>query len=195
MGFSSFRFTVNSGIPRGSNLGPLLFLLFINGINEIFTVDYLLYADDLKLFSRIHNMHDCIELQSHVDLVSDWCSRNKLVLNKDKCISVSYSREHDICRFDYKIDNHTLSSRSSTKDLGIWFDSRLVFHVHISSVVAASLKLLGFLFRSCNEFRSVKCLTTFNFSLVRSRLEYGSIIWSPYYVTYTNSIEFVQRKS
>jgi ribonuclease P/MRP protein subunit RPP40 len=57
MGFSSFRFTVNSGIPQGSNLGPLLFLLFINDINEIFTVDSLLYADDLKLFSRIHNMH------------------------------------------------------------------------------------------------------------------------------------------
>jgi ribonuclease P/MRP protein subunit RPP40 len=194
MGFSSFRFTVNSTIPQGSNLGPLLFLLFTNDINEIFTVDSLLYADDLKLFSRIHNMHDCIELQSHVDLVSDWCSRNKLVLNKDKCISVSYSRKHDICRFDYKIDNHTFSSRSSTKDLGSWFDSRLVFHVHISSVVAASLKLLGFLFRSCNEFRSVKCLTTFNFSLVRSRLEYGSIIWSPYYATYINSIESVQRK-
>jgi hypothetical protein len=98
-----------------------------------------------------------------------------------------------ICRFDYKIDNHTLSSRSSTKDVGIWFDSRLVFDVHISSVVAASLKLLGFLFRSCNEFRSAKCLTTLYFSLVGSRLEYGSIIWSPYYATYINSIESVQR--
>jgi hypothetical protein len=97
--FSSFRFTVNSGIPQGSNLGPLLFLLFINDINEIFTVDSLLYADDLKLYWRIHNMHDCIELQSNVDLLSDWCSRNKLLLNKDKCISVSYSRKHDICRF------------------------------------------------------------------------------------------------
>jgi hypothetical protein len=66
--------------------------------------------------------------------------------------------------------------------------------VHISSVVAASLKLLGFLFRSWNEFRSEKCLTTLYFSLVRSRLEYGSVIWCPYYVTYTNSSEFVQRK-
>jgi ribonuclease P/MRP protein subunit RPP40 len=109
MGFSSFRFTVNSGIPQGSNLGPLLFLLFINDINEIFTIDSFLYADDLKLYSRIHNMHDCIELQSNVDLLSDCCSRNKLLLNKDKCITVSYSRKHDICRFDYKIDNHTLS--------------------------------------------------------------------------------------
>jgi ankyrin repeat protein len=85
-----------------------------------------------------------------------------------------------ICRFDY---NHTLSSRSSTKDVGIWFDSRLVFDVHISSVVAASLKLLGFIFRSCNEFRSAKCLTTLYFSVVGSRFEYGSIIWSPYYAT------------
>jgi hypothetical protein len=194
MGFSSFRFTVNSGIPQGSNLGPLLFLLIINDINEIFTVDSVLYPDDLKLYSRIHNMHECIKLQTNVDLLSDWCSRKKLLLNKDKCISVSYSRKYDICRFDYKIDNHTLSSRSSTKDLGIWFDSRLVFDVHISSVVAASLKLLGFLFRSWNEFRSEKCLTALYFSLVRSRLEYGSIIWSPYYVTYTNSIESVQRK-
>jgi hypothetical protein len=87
-----------------------------------------------------------------------------------------------------------LSSRSSTKDLGIWFDSRLVFDVPISSVVAASLKLLGFLFRSCNEFRSAKWLAMLYFSLIRSRLEYGSIIWSLYYVTYINSIESVQRK-
>jgi ribonuclease P/MRP protein subunit RPP40 len=71
MGFSSFRFTVNYGIPQGSNLGPLLFLLFMNDINEIFTVDSLLHADDLKSFSRIHNMRDCIELQSNVDLLSD----------------------------------------------------------------------------------------------------------------------------
>jgi hypothetical protein len=126
MGFSSFRFTVNSGIPQGSNLGPLLFLLIINDINEIFTVDSVLYPDDLKLYSRIRNMHECIKLQTNVDLLSDWCSRKKLLLNKDKCISVSYSRKYDICRFDYKIDNHTLSSRSSTKDLGIWFDSRFL---------------------------------------------------------------------
>jgi hypothetical protein len=47
-------------------------LVNVNDINELFTVDSLLYADDLKLYSRIHNMHDCIELQSNVDLLSDW---------------------------------------------------------------------------------------------------------------------------
>jgi ribonuclease P/MRP protein subunit RPP40 len=67
LGFYSARLVVNSGVPQGSNLGPLLFLLFINDIVEMFSLNVLLFADDVKLYSTIRDISDCMRLQSNVE--------------------------------------------------------------------------------------------------------------------------------
>jgi ribonuclease P/MRP protein subunit RPP40 len=86
LGFYSARLVVNSGVPQGSNLGPLLFLLFINDIVEIFSLNVLLLADDVKLYSTIRDISDCMRLQSNVDVLYGWCRSNGLPLNRDKCL-------------------------------------------------------------------------------------------------------------
>ncbi|KAJ3666142.1 hypothetical protein Zmor_001596 [Zophobas morio] len=101
--FISDFYTPTSGIPQGSNLGPLLFLLFMNDITAEISCNKLLFADDLKLFTEIKSINDCQFLKNNLQSVMKWCGRNRLHLNKDKCSMVSYSRKKRIFEYDYII--------------------------------------------------------------------------------------------
>jgi hypothetical protein len=80
------------------------------------------------------------------------------------------------------------------KDLRVTFDAQFTFNEHIDIVRVSSVKTLGFIFRSCKRFRSVSCLRTLYFTLVRSKLEI-KIVWSPIYRRGVDALESVQRKS
>jgi hypothetical protein len=127
LGFYSARLVVNSGVPQGSNLGPLLFLLFINDIVEIFSLNVLLFADDVKLYSTIRDISDCMRLQSNVDVLYGWCRSNGLPLNRDKCYILSFSRKTKPLMFDYRIGNALLTRCFTFKDLGVTFDAQFTF--------------------------------------------------------------------
>ena len=157
-GFISQKFIVKSGVPQSSNLGPLLFLLFINDIATIFNIRVLLFADDLKLFTVINSAADCIQLQENLDLLQQWCLHNKLNLNISKCKIVSFCRKVTTTSFDYSLGGINLTRCSNIKDLGILFDSELNFNLHIRNNVASGFKTLGFIIRSCRDFNSLKCL-------------------------------------
>jgi hypothetical protein len=194
LGFYSARLVVNSGVPQGSNLGPLLFLLFINDIVEIFSLNVLLFTDDVKLYSTIRDISDCMRLQSNVDVLYGWCRSNGLPLNRDKCYILSFSRKTKPLMFDYSIGNALLTRCFTFKDLGVTFDAQFTFNEHVDIIVASSVKTLGFIFRSCKRFRSESCLRALYFTLVRSKLEYCSIVWSPIYRRGVDALESVQRK-
>ena len=92
--FFSTVFESSSGVPQGSNLGPLLFSLFFNDITSaVSNSEYLLYADDLKLFLPIREASDVISLQSSVNCFSDWCEKNDLVIS---VVSVCVSRSIEL---------------------------------------------------------------------------------------------------
>jgi hypothetical protein len=194
LGLYSARLVVNSGVPQGSNLGPLLFLLFINDIVEIFSLNVLLFADDVKLYSTIRDISDCMRLQSNIDVLYGWCRSNGLPLNRDKCYILSFSRKTKPLMFDYRIGNALLTRCFTFKDLGVTFDAQFTFNEHVDIIVASSVKTLGFIFRSCKRFRSESCLRALYFTLVRSKLEYCSIAWSPIYRRGVDALESVQRK-
>src|SRR5436190_17300219 len=108
-GHSSFNFLASSGVPQGLNLGPLLFLLFINDITNIIKCDKLLFADDLKIFHPISSACDCELLQEDLNRISQWCTLNNLNLNLNKCHVMSYTRKLSPLKFDYSIRNVALS--------------------------------------------------------------------------------------
>jgi len=91
------------------------------------------------------------------------------------------------------INNVTLERTNNIKDLGINFDSQVTFNILISSTVTSAYRTYGFIIRNCNQF-SIQVLSTLYFSLVRSKLEYGSIVWNPIYDQYKLAIEKVQKK-
>jgi hypothetical protein len=136
-GFTSTWMSIPSGVPQGSLLGPLLFVIFINDIVSCFKyAKVLLYADDTKIFMAINSIDDCLCLQHDLDNFVEYSRLNKLDLNISKCLAMTFSRKHNPINYHYVIDNQQLSRVTSTKDLGLMQDSKLSFDKHIDYYIA-----------------------------------------------------------
>lgn len=186
---------ITSGIPQGSHLGPLLFSLFINDITDCFLhTKFSLYADDLKIYKKITCLNDCIDLQSDLDRLINYCHCNRLFLNINKCYHISFTRLMINTNFQYVIDNNTLKSVDSIRDLGITLDKKCMFDLHIENIVKKALRMLGFILRVSKSFKNPASLISLYNSFVRSHLEFASIIWNPMYQKYIIRLEKVQIK-
>lgn len=193
-GHKSSEFIATSGVPQGSILGPLFFCLFIDSILENINVPCLLYADDLKIFGIIEQPSDCITLQNALQDIYDWCNRNKMILNVPKCHVVSYSLKHNDIVFDYTLNDTKIPRSNTYKDLGVIFDRELSFVPHINNILNDSCRMLGFIFRTSGDFLETSTRKLLFFTYVRSKLEYASIVWSPYYTTHIDNLERVERR-
>lgn len=95
-GKTSHPIQVTSGVPQGSHLGPLLFILYINDISFILKkTKVLIYADDMKLYMEIRNQEDINIFQNEIRIFHTWCSKNLLQLNIKKCNLISFSRKRN----------------------------------------------------------------------------------------------------
>lgn len=118
LGCSYRTFMAKSGIPQGSILGPLLFILFINDVVDVFHyVKCLLFADDLKLYMPIASAEDVCKLQADINRLTEWCSSNLLYLNVNKCTTSSYYRTRKPITADYFIGKEKLTRKTVIKDL------------------------------------------------------------------------------
>lgn len=186
---------VTSGVPQGSHLGPLLFILFLNDVDSCFeSCKFLLFADDLKMFKTVKTLSDCIDINNDLQCFVEYCSKNKLKLNSDKCNIMSFSKQFNPVIFDYKIQGVSLEKMSSVKDLGVNFNSKLMFNDHIERISNKSLQMLGFILRICKNFNRIEPYLKLYKSLVRSQLEYSISVWNPHYNCYIDSIERTQKK-
>lgn len=194
-GYRSECFTPTSGVPQGSNLGPLLFLIFINDIkNHIQYSKFLMFADDFKLFLEISSNSDCQKLQQDINSIYDWSLKNKLPFNINKCLVLSYTRKTELLKFDYIMGKTTLDRKTETKDLGIIFDDKLNFNNHIEKLNQSCFKTLGFVFRITRDFQGTESIMKIYNALIRTKLEYASVIWNPYYLYQKLSVEKVQKR-
>lgn len=194
-GFTSDAYMASSGVPQGSHLGPLFFNIFINDVDSCFLNSKIyLYADDLKVAMRQNNESDHRLLQEDLNRFSSWCESNKIKLNAEKCYFVHFSRRLTPNTNIYKIGDQVIQEVDVIRDLGVHIDSKLRFHVHIDKIAKKGFKLMGFVLRNCKQFkRSSSKIAVFN-SLVRSGLEYGSVVWSPLYEIHKQRLESIQRK-
>ena len=172
-----------------------LFLLYINDIFSVFTdVEFLLFADDLKIYKRITINIDSTCLQSNLNRVYEWCVNNCMDLNIDKCYVVSFHRHKIRPMLSYSIGGNFLSHVDQLCDLRVTFESSLSFSLHIKNICGQSFKLLGFIYRNTKNFKYSNCLKVLFNSLVRSKQEYCSLIWSPHVQHQSDQIERVQNK-
>lgn len=193
-GYKSDIFLAGSGVPQGSNLGPLCFNIFINDLSFILHSKFLMYADDLKIYSSIKVPFDCDMLQNDLDSLHLWCTENKLNLNIAKCSTMTFYRILNPIYFPYNINGIVLERVERFKDLGVLMTFDLQFNDHIINLVNRSLSTLGFITRTCKLFQNPKTFVTLYQSLVRSKLEFASIVWSPFTALYTDIIERVQKR-
>ncbi|KAJ8728440.1 hypothetical protein PYW08_016825 [Mythimna loreyi] len=194
-GYQSGSVPITSGVPQGSILGPLLFIIYINDINKCFkNTQFLLYADDLKLYRTVQNVDDCLMFQEDLDRLADYCVDNKLQLSLPKCNVINFTKNQSVIHFNYRLHNTTLTKLTIVKDLGILFDNRLTLNQHVEKIVNNSFKMYGFVMRSSAEFKRVSTFLHLYKTLIRSQLEYAVPIWNPFYKKYVDEIEKVQRK-
>lgn len=187
--------SVSSGVPQGSHLGPLLFNIFISDLSiKLSGINHLFFADDLKIFHTIQTVNDASFLQSFLNRLDEWCKLNKLNLNTKKCSVITYTRKKEYSSFDYFINNEPLQRVDNIKDLGILLDTKLNFNLHYDSIISKSHAMLGFIKRRASEFNNVWVTKTLYCSLVRSILEYGSVVWNPYHEVHSKRIESIQKK-
>lgn len=190
--FLSLPLCPSSGVPQGSNLGPLLFLIFIDDIVECVGCETLLFADDLKLFSTVDTLDDCSNVQRSLSRIEDWCHRFRLSLNSEKSFYMRYTLRTDVLIGAYEVDGVRLRLENTCIDLGVRFDTKLTFRQHIFELIAKCYKTFGFVYRNAKDL-STECITALFFALIRSRLEYAAMVWDPIYMVHINSIESVQR--
>jgi hypothetical protein len=186
---------VLSGVPQGSIIGPLLFILYVNDLPLcVQSSNTILYADDSKIYRVVDSIHDTALLQADLDRIVRWCTEWHLKLNTNKCCVISFTNKVKKIVCTYEIDGSRLERVHLVKDLGVLLASSLNFSDHITSIVKKAFKNFGFLKRHCKDFTSIKVIKTLYMSLVRSNLEYCSLVWNPWQTNSVDKIERVQKK-
>lgn len=192
-GTQSRHFSITSGVPQGSVLGPLIFVLFVNDLCYRLKSEKVLFADDLKLYRTISSLVDCCALQTDANEIQLWCLENGMELNTKKCKCITFTRRSSSIQFEYAIGPDILERVESIRDLGVTIDSKLQFNDHISITTAKGFAALGFVRRCTHKFRDIYAMKTLYCSLVRSVLEYAVCVWSPHHTTQIIRMERVQR--
>ena len=185
---------VTSGVPQGSILGPLLFLLFINDMPDSAKNSILaMFADDAKCFRRIVNIDDCIALQKDLDELYRWSNYWKLNFNSSKCKIISFTRNHNPIKFDYAINGEPLENVSSFCDLGVTVYCFLTHNVHIHNIINKCNKVNGKIRRAVGYKAPASVTLNMYKALIRPIAEYSSSLWSPFYKSHIESVERIQR--
>lgn len=191
----STPFISNLGVPQGSNLGPLLFSIFVNDVTTVVRHSkLLLFADDMKIYRSVSSLADCISVQRDASAIYSWCKVNHLTLNISKTRVVSFTRRHSKLEFQYLIDGVPVSRVEVIRDLGVNFDSALRFDFHVSHVYSTCMRMFGLICRISIGFHDFRSLIALYYSLVRSRLEFASTVWNCLTKTQSECLERIQQK-
>ena len=171
--------TITQGVPQGSVLGPLFYILYANDIvNVIKHCKLALYADDTVLYTACSN-HEVSERKMKKDFLapSRWCNSNGIRMNTDKTKLMwigSAKKLKDLPQVTVNVDGSLLQSATSYKYLGVTLDAQLNYGKHISKLIAvASAKLTQF--PRTRSFLSTKAATLVYKSMLLPLLEYGNI--------------------
>ena len=186
---------VKSGVPQGSVLGPLLFLILIGDIDQSLTTAFLSsFADDTRVGHQVDSEEDAHMLQQDLNAVYQWTERNNMELNGDKFEHVHYPCP----RKDEYLPQYTsntggnISTNDYVKDLGITMSSDGTFKQHIQRTVSEARRQAGWILRTFATREILPMLTLWK-SLVQCKLDYCSQLWSPMEKGSIQSLEMVQR--
>lgn len=186
--------SLRSGVPQGSVLGPVLFILFVNNIATYLpdNARSKLFADDLKSYVSIGDDNDKYIFQQVLDGITKWSATWQLPLSVAKCSWMLITNRPPATFDNYQLDCSSLSHLDETKDLGVLFNSKLNFSNHITSIIGKAKQRLFLICKSFHYSNSEALIIAFK-TYVIPILEYCSQVWSPHSYSEIARIESVQR--
>ena len=172
---------VLSGIPQGSILGPLLFILYINDLHSLVKSSSLkIYADDVALYAAVSSYQDCVNLQDDLARIYDWSIMWQLKLSPSKCEALNITNKHSPISFTYAIGSASVAWCSKVKYLGVVITSNLKWNEHCQCIVQRATQSLNRIRRGMYDCTG-KAKTLAYLALVRPCLEYCSVVWTLQY--------------
>ena len=185
---------VESGVPQGTVLGPLLFLIHINDLPERVKSQVRLFADDCLLYRVIKKIEDQLLLQEDLKALEEWANTWGMSFNASKCYVMTLARQEKRLSKYYELNGQILQKVSENPYLGLMIQDNLKWRSHINQIASSADRTLGFIrrnLRNCDEhFKATAYI-----SLVRSVLEYSSTVWDPYEDEDIKRLEKIQRKA
>ena len=187
---------VTSGVPQGTVLGPLLFLLHINDLPSVVdpNTSVRLFADDALVYRVINTIQDQVTLQQDFARLEGWAKAWGMVFNASKCYVMHIHRGNSTKSYFYQICGEFLSPVTNEKYLGVHITQDLSWSLHIDRVATKASQKLGFIRRNLRG-APAQCKQLAYIALVRSGMEYASTIWDPHINVHSNKLEKIQRKA
>ena len=187
---------VISGVPQGTVLGPILFLVHIAGIADTLSAstEASSFADDTRVMRGISSVEDCEALQADLMKVYTWAENVNMHFNADKfeCLRF-WAKQEDAPVFKYLAPDHAeIEVKPHLRDLGVEISSDMSFKVHITKTVTSASRLSGWTLRTFHR-RGITLMKTLWKCMIQPKLDYCSQLWSPDDQISINLIEAVQR--
>ena len=184
---------VISGVPQGSILGPILFLIYMNDISSsIWHSRLLQFADDTKCFKSISSISDQAFLQDDLNTLCSWATSLQLKFNLSKCTQVSFESGLPT---SYDMLQSALLCTDIYRDLGLMVSNDLTWDKHYEYIIARAYKILGLIRRTFSMSHYPLAKAKLYTTLVRSQLIYCTQLWRPHLIKDILNIERVQRRA
>jgi hypothetical protein len=192
-GRSSSWKEVLSGVPQGSVLGPILFLIFINDLDSVAAVEMLRkFADDTKLGQTVRTPEDVEKLQTALDELCTWAEKWGMEFNIKKCKVMHFG--HTNPKKEYRMRGHVLERTEDERDIGIKVTANLKPAAQCKKAAQTAQTVLAQISRAFH-FRDRKIFTGLYIQYLRPHLEFSSPVWSPWTAADKEILEKVQRRA
>ena len=178
-GEKSSEIPVTSGVPQGSVLGPILFLLYINNLPDKITSQVRLFADDTAVYLTVTSKDDSQTLQQNLIKLEHWEKTWEMHFNPSKCQVMHICKSPNLIKTQYVLHGQVLEAVEHAKYLGLDIGNKLNWNHHIQNVTTKANKTLGYLRRNIRTKHKGIRQTAYQ-TLVRPQVEYASHEWSPH---------------
>ena len=183
--------SVMSGVPQGTVLGPILFLLYSADLPAAVShCKISMYADDTKIYKEITNIQDCLLLQQDLDSITNWAETWQMSLNPDKTKMLNVGKSK--VSYTYTLNGGAIEQVDHMKDIGVIVQSNLKFTMHCTDIMKKALYVTRTIFTTF-KFHDFNFYTKMYVTYVRPILDYASQAWSPLLKVNIDRIESVQR--